>query len=92
MDWFNSYGGHSMNLNEKHTKDIPDEVVEAFVASHEGGASLEAIGQVMGLTSCRVGQILNKALAKCQRACKERDISPSDVPCRTTTWDRLESM
>ena len=80
-----------MNLNEKHTKDIPDEVVEAFVASHEGGASLEAIGQVMGLTSCRVGQILKKALVKLRRACKERGISPSDVPSRESVWDRMES-
>lgn len=76
---------------QPNLKDIPDELVEEFVATHPEGASLEAIGQVMGLTSCRVGQILSKALAKCQRACAQRDISPADVPCRQSVWDRLES-
>lgn len=71
--------------------DIPDAVVEDFIASHEGGGSLEEIADALGLTRQRVWQILSRALKKLKRACQERDIQPADFPSRETSWDRLES-
>ena len=79
-------GGNQPNLHE-----IPDEAVEEFIASHPEGGTLEQIAQVLGITRERVRQIITKALQKLSRQCKERGISPSDVPSRESVWDRLES-
>lgn len=75
--------------NQPGYHEIPDAIVEEFIQEHPEGGTLEQIAQVLGLTRERVRQIITKALAKCQRACAQRDITPADVPCRTTTWDQM---
>jgi predicted transcriptional regulator len=71
-------------------KDIPDELVEEFIASHPEGASCEEIAEVMGMTRTRVGQILKAAIEKCHRVCQRRDIAPADyIKDRSTVWERL---
>lgn len=73
-------------------RDIPDSVVEDFIHEHPNGGSVEEIGAAVGLTRIRVYQILNKALGKLQRACRERDISPADIPTAPqSVWDRLQN-
>lgn len=72
--------------------DIDDDAVEAFIHEHPNGASPEVIGEVMGISRERVYQLLRRALAKCQRACRERDISPADIPTAPqSVWDKLQS-
>lgn len=67
-----------------------DDEVDALI--HEKGSlTLEQIAQVLGITRARVRQIITKALQKLARQCKERGISPADVPSRESTWDRMES-
>lgn len=73
------------------THEISDAEFQEFLDSHPAGASVQEIATFMGITRERTYQILNKALGKLQRVCRERDISPGDFPSRETTWDRLES-
>lgn len=79
-------------LSQPGYKDIPDQVVEEFVAKHPSGASCEEIGQVMGMTRTRVGQILKSAITKCQRVCARRGVTVEDIPKhRETVWERLSN-
>lgn len=50
------------------------EEVEAFIASHPGGAGFEEIGQVLGFTHQRCQQVLAKALKKIYRQLSQRNI------------------
>lgn len=69
--------------------DIPDELVEEFIASHPNGGSVQEIANALGLTRERVFQLLRKALVKAQVAALRAGISVADIPCRTTTWDQM---
>jgi DNA-directed RNA polymerase sigma subunit (sigma70/sigma32) len=75
---------------QPYLKDEPsDEVVEDFIAKHPDGASCDAIGEVLGVCSVRVRQILKSALEKALRVAKRRDVHPSDYAKHETVWDRI---
>lgn len=79
--------------NQPWRKDEPsDEVVEDFIHRHPNGASCDAIGEVLGVCSVRVRQILKSAITKCQRVCARREITVEDLPKQhETVWDRIAS-
>lgn len=57
-----------------------DAWVDEFVDHHPGGATLEAIGDALGLSRQRVNQVVELALAKAIRALSRRGItSTSDL-------------
>ena len=75
---------------QKNYHDIDEATFQAFLETHPNGATIQEIATVMGMTSCRVGQITNKSLVKLLRVCERRDLKASDFPTKETMWDRLE--
>jgi hypothetical protein len=85
-------GNSGGKLSQPNLKDEPsDEVVEDFIAKHPDGASCDAIGEVLGVCSVRVRQILKSALEKALRNAIRRNVSPHDYPSKQTVWDRIAS-
>lgn len=92
MNWVDSWSGRMNDggqLKQPGYRDISEEEFQQFLNSHPHGATIQEIATVMGMTSCRVGQIINKALVKLRCACERRGISPADVPQTESTWDQL---
>ena len=80
-----------MSTSQPGRREEPsDEAVEAFIATHPGGASLEEIGAVLGMTRNRVGQIVSDALEKALRIARRRGLEAHDFPTTETLWDRME--
>lgn len=54
--------------------DPSDQEVDAFVATHPDGGTLEQIAEVLGVTRQRCEQLVRKAVAKLQRELRWRRI------------------
>lgn len=52
--------------------------VSAFIASHEGGGTLEEVAEVLGCTRERTRQIINAAIAKVLVRLQRYDIAGMD--------------
>ena len=85
-----TYASDRMSTSQPGRRAEPsDEAVEAFIATHPGGASLEEIGAVLGMTRNRVGQIVSDALAKALRVAKRRGLEANDLMAPESLWDRF---
>lgn len=70
-------------------RDIPDEVVEAFVAEHPDGASSEQIAEAIGMSRQRVHQLVSKALVKALRGAEKKGLMCPSFYEPQSHWDKF---
>jgi hypothetical protein len=66
-------------LVDMHTPYARDAAAQAFVAEHEGGATLELVGLAMGVTRERIRQIEASALARFRRRAHLAGLDADDL-------------